>query len=158
MGDVGFFFISQVLESVFSGLQEPPTPLITQAVVTLSSATMHYLKDSLIAHGITGSHTLSRANESRDSIDIQRLHQPPTGQFPPHQCPSQYHSPLIGHRGGRKWCSSSEPPAASDSCLHLPTSDQEEAKQTWTDETRGRTDIAVVSDSRPVEGDDRTAE
>lgn len=50
MGDVGFFFISQVLESVFPGLQEPPTPLITELVVTLSSAAMHYLKDSLIAH------------------------------------------------------------------------------------------------------------
>lgn len=122
LGDVSFFFISQVLESVFSGLQKQPTPLITGPVVTLSSATMHYLKDSLIAHGITGSLTLSRANECRDSIDIQRLYQPPTGQFPPHQCTSQYHSLLIGRWGERKWCSSFEPPAASDSCLHLLTS------------------------------------
>lgn len=102
IGDVGFFFISQVLGSVFPGLQEPPTLLITQPVVTLSSAAMHYLKASMITHKITGSLTVSRANESRDFIDIQRLHQPLTGQFPPHQCTSQYHSLLIGHWGERK--------------------------------------------------------
>lgn len=124
----------------FPGLQEPPTPLITQPVVTLSSAAMHYLKDLLITHRITGSLTVSQTNESRDSIDIQQLHQPPTGHFPPHQCTSQYHSLLKGLWGERKWCSSFEPPAVSDSCLHLFTSLQNNNNRS----SRNKTNMSLM--------------
>ena len=111
----------------FSGLWEPSTALIRNPVVTpvlnMSSGTMHYLTGSLIASRITRPLTVSRADESRGSLDIRRLHRPPAVQFPPHHRSGQYRFLSIRRWWGRNGFSSPtylhQLPAGAPNCQSL---------------------------------------
>lgn len=65
----------------------------------MSSATMHYLEDSLIVRAVAGLLTVSQADGSRGPLDIRPPRRHPAARFPPHQRTSQYRSTSTGRWG-----------------------------------------------------------